>query len=250
MEITNMISTIADPYTKKDGIVKGVELDRILFTKSLSESEIKDLLILSETNTEIEVNNLKTLLYSILALPNDNPFKEEYLSRQNSLDKLYRIYEEMVIKKNKFTSEEINYLSAILSTTYHCPLRNLLEKELISEKEKLNEEKSDSNFEEKELLQKIKSVKKVNLLDEILCEHMIDEYINLGKVIRMEVVKRLFEVKNDFYDEEEIFLKIKSFGDTIKELGSIDIKISQNIVDRSMVSSVLDNEDYNVLLKF
>ncbi|OQM45976.1 hypothetical protein B6A27_08745 [Anoxybacillus sp. UARK-01] len=216
MNITNIKGTVAIPLSDQKLLLRNSCSGKISFIGGkVEESKIGEFLSDLESKITCETDDLSSLKYSILLLQDNHIMKEEYVARVNSLEKLYDIKNRVEHIKaelgSKFNAKaremEIERLVSLLQTTYSCPLRAVLEEELNSLTE-FNDSTLNTTNSIEYSISNIKEISNSLDLDELLCENMIEEYINIPTRERIHVANTLFRFKNELLSKEDIVKKI------------------------------------------
>jgi len=235
MNLTTIeFGTMARSITENMLITK-LENKLLTNTEGINEKRIGDLISHLEEIEIIDEKLLKSLKYSIFILDNSHEYKIEYDARINSLEKIYGISNKLSNLKDNFVEEIkkqniVETLITELRMTYSCTIRGLLEKELNSI---LFENHNNIGSEEDYSIQRVILLTNSSELDELLCENLIEEYINIPRKKRVKVAEVLFEMKEELLTIEDIVEKI------IEAQGTIDV--ADNIVNNDKNYVNIDN---------
>lgn len=176
----------------------------------------------AEQETKLQQRVLTDLKELVSLTPFDFNEKDIYESRLKSLNNLYYISKEIdnVTTKGNITQEEltlkVNNLDALLQVSNHGPFRNLLEEKINKLKCKiaprLQEVASESN-----IITLINDAHSATEIDEILCEALIEEYVNLGRNGREIVARKLFDLSKLYNTNKELFNDLNSLISKVNE---------------------------------
>ena len=201
-KISNIICNISNcgeenitstPYVQREVLHE-------VISKKLDEAE-------KESKLQQKVlNDLKEL---VSLTPIDFNEKDVYESRLKSLNNLYYISKEIdgVTTRENISQEELTLkvknLDALLQVSNHGPFRNLLE-EKINKLKCTIEPRPQERVSESNMITFINNAHSAMEIDEILCEVLIEEYVNLGKNGREIVAQQLFDLSKLYNTNKEL----------------------------------------------